>query len=70
MLAPSGRMLSAATSPAGGNSTATLTFVCGATGTIAFSPDGTGGHVTLTGGGLSDRCEPRTNVQQIPARIP
>ncbi len=70
VLAPSGRVQSATTSQAGGNSTATITFVGGATGTIAFSTDGTGGHVTLTGGGLSVDANLATTVQQIPVLLP
>jgi hypothetical protein len=60
----------ATTSSASGNSIATVTFVGGATGTVTFSTDGTGGHVTLSGGGLAVDADLATAVQQIPVLVP
>ena len=53
VLGAKGRVLSAAGAEAGASTTATLTFAGGASGTVSFSTDGAGGHVTLGGGGLA-----------------
>jgi hypothetical protein len=70
VLAPAGRVQSATTSSAGGNSIATVTFAGGTTGTFTFSTDGTGGHVTLSGGSVNVDANLATSVQTIPVLLP
>ena len=53
VLAAKGRVTSASGAVAGASTTATLVFTGGASGSVAFSTDGVGGHVTVTGGGLT-----------------
>jgi hypothetical protein len=48
-----GKVQTATVDQNGGNSTATLSFVGGASGTVSFSTDGSGGHVTINGGGVT-----------------
>lgn len=70
VLAPGGKVTSATASTASGNTTANLSFAGGASGTVSFSTDGTGGTVKVSGGGLSIDVTPATGVATIPVLVP
>ena len=70
VLGAKGRVLTATGSDSGGSTIATLTFAGGATGTVSFSTDGAGGHVTLNGGGVAVDADLAAGVAKIPVFAP
>ncbi len=70
VLSAKGRVTTATGSEANGSTVATLAFAGGTSGTVSFSTDGTGGHVTLNGGGLAIDLALSTGIAIIPVLTP
>lgn len=61
---------SATGSEVGTSTVATLTFAGGASGTVSFSTDGAGGHITLNGGGVAIDADLGASITSIPVLTP
>lgn len=70
VLGAKGRVQSASVAQAGASTTATIAFVGGTSGTVAFSTDGAGGHVTLAGGGVNVDQDLTAGVAAPPLFVP